>query len=412
MSTQGNLAAALAFLPAWLEETNDPAGLETRLVGWAKACGWRAVGIVWPSDGPAMLLKTIQNGVSSSVSAPPELPEVARRLRQGESTATATATTGALRVYVSLQAPGRPTGVLWAERPVGVPCTDVDKSLVSLTARMVEVSPTFAAAVGPAVEPEKLLVRLQDAAVIAGRMAHDFDNILTGIIGFADLTLPLVPPGSQAATFITEVGKVGQRGIQFTQQLHQFSRSGQAKPNPTSIYSIVSREAARMKARTNSTVRFEQDVAPHLAPVAAEAGSVQTVLGTLLDNAYEACSAGGIVRVAVRAVELTDADARSYLGKVRYGGHLEVSVSDTGSGIKPEVRRRLFADPLYTTKVRHRGLGLAIVFRTLCAHKGGIRLDPAPPPSAGTVARFVLPLAVARLTAVANPTVESTPVGG
>ena len=50
--------------------------------------------------------------------------------------------------------------------------------------------------------------------------------------------------------------------------------------------------------------------------------------------------------------------------------HLLVTITDTGSGIKPEVRRRLFVEPFFTTKVRHRGLGLAIAYRILCAHRG------------------------------------------
>ena len=74
------------------------------------------------------------------------------------------------------------------------------------------------------------------------------------------------------------------------------------------------------------------------------------------------------------------------------GPHVLVTVSDTGAGIKPEVRRRLFAEPFFTTKVRHRGLGLAVAFRILSAHRGGVQLDPAPPPGPGTVARVVLPL--------------------
>jgi signal transduction histidine kinase len=99
------------------------------------------------------------------------------------------------------------------------------------------------------------------------------------------------------------------------------------------------------------------------------------------------------VSVTARTVELTESDAREYLGKAAVGGHLEVTVSDTGPGIKPEVRRRLFAEPFFTTKVRHRGLGLAVAYRILCAHRGGIQLHPAPAPTTGTYVRVVFPLA-------------------
>ena len=95
-----------------------------------------------------------------------------------------------------------------------------------------------------------------------------------------------------------------------------------------------------------------------------------------MENAVEACPQGGLVRVAAKPVELSEADAKIFLGKAGIGAHLQISVTDTGIGIKPEVRRRLFAEPFHTTKVRHRGLGLAIVYRILCSHRGGIQIDP------------------------------------
>jgi signal transduction histidine kinase len=125
-----------------------------------------------------------------------------------------------------------------------------------------------------------------------------------------------------------------------------------------------------------------------------------------MENAVEACPHGGLVRVTAKAVELSEADARGYLGLVGVGAHLLVSVSDTGTGIKPEARSRLFAEPFFTTKVRHRGLGLAIAYRILCAHRGGIQLESVPPPGTGTQVRVVVPLAMTR-----SPAVAGTPGG-
>ena len=101
----------------------------------------------------------------------------------------------------------------------------------------------MAAVVGPVIDPERLSQRLADAAVIAGRMAHDFDNILTGIIGFSDLA----PADASARiaggrTSSPRSRKVGQRGILFTQQLHQLSRSGQAQAEPRAVRLLGGRE--------------------------------------------------------------------------------------------------------------------------------------------------------------------------
>lgn len=411
MSSPGTLSAALAFLPSWWQEASDPADFDALLLGWARACGWKACGFAWAGDAEPVV-KTVQNGAAADLPAPPELPDALRRLKQGEATVFYSQPNTAGRVFAAVQATGRTPGVIWADKPAGQPWADAERAYLVLTGRTVERSPALSAVIGPVIEPDRLYQRLGDAAVIAGRLAHDFDNLLQGIIGFSDLTLPLVAPGTQAASFIAEIGKVGQRGIQFTQQLHHLSRSGQVKPTPGSVPLAVAKEEARLRPVTPMGVRVEKDFAPNLPSVAVEAGPLQTVLGHLLENAVEACPQGGVVRVTARAGELTEAEARAYLGRAGAGTYLQLSVSDTGPGIRPEVRRRLFVEPFFTTKVRHRGLGLAVAYRTLCAHRGGIQLEPVPPPGTGTLAKVVLPLAAVRPPAVVAGPIAAAAAGG
>lgn len=411
MSTPGTLSAALTFVPNWWQESTDPAAFDGLLTSWTRACGWRAAGFVLPGENGS-IVKTVQAGMPVDVPAPPEVPDALRRSKNGETTVLYSIPGSTGRVFATVQPAGRGTGVLWAEKQAGNPWTESDRSYLALVAKTVERSPALSALIGPVLDPDRLYQRLGDVAVIAGRMAHDFDNLLQGIIGFSDLTLPLLQPGSQPATFVTEIGKVGQRGITFTQQLHHLSRSGQVKPTPGSVPLALSKEETRLKLAPHANVRIEKELSPSLPPVAVEAGPLQIVLGHLLENAVEACPSGGVVRVAARSVELSDADARGYLGRVGVGGYLQITVSDTGPGIKPEVRRRLFVEPFFTTKVRHRGLGLAIVYRVLCSHRGGIQIEPVPSPGTGTQVRVVLPLAAARPPAVTPGTITATAVGG
>jgi signal transduction histidine kinase len=412
MTNPGTLSAALAFVPSWWKETTEPGALDALLVGWARACGWRACGFVWPADSAPTVVRTVQGMAPAEAPAPPELPDAGRRIRGGEETVmySVPGTTG--RVFAGVQPHGRALGVVWADRVAGQPWTEAERAYLALTARTMERSPAVESIVGAVLDPEKLYTRLGDAAVIAGRMAHDFDNILTGIIGFSDLTLPMLPPGSQAANFVAEIAKVGQRGIQFTQQLHQLSRSGQTKPQPTALAVAVAKEETRVKTTMGPNIRLEKDLPASLPVVGLDSGPLQVVLGHLLDNAIEACPQGGLVRITARSIELADSDAKMFLGRAVPGPHLLVSITDTGTGIKPEVRRRLFAEPFHTTKVRHRGLGLAISYRVLCAHRGGIQLDTVPPPGTGTQVRIVLPLAASRPPAAAgNSTTHNTPGG-
>ena len=107
----------------------------------------------------------------------------------------------------------------------------------------------------------------------------------------------------------------------------------------------------------NPNLRVEKDLAPSLPPVALDGGPLQAVIGHLLENAIEASQNGGVIRVAARTTELSDAEAKTYLGRPGLGSHLLVTITDSGVGMKPEVRRRVLVEPFFTTKVRHRGLG-------------------------------------------------------
>jgi signal transduction histidine kinase len=139
-----------------------------------------------------------------------------------------------------------------------------------------------------------------------------------------------------------------------------------------------------------------------------DSGPLGVVLGHLIENATDASSPNGRVVVSANVVELSTADAKAYLGHVGPGTYIEVTVKDSGTGIKPEVRAKLFAEPFYTTKVRHRGLGLAVVFRTLHAHGGGIRIETPTPPDHGTVVRVVLPPGAVRPAVAPAPRTIAT----
>jgi signal transduction histidine kinase len=389
---------------------------EASLVGWVRSVGWRSAGVLWPLHGTPTLTQLARpDGVDTLAQVPAELTDVARGLTSVQSTVVWQLPGSSGRLYTLLQPPGRPAGLVWIERTTAEPWTEADRHFLTLSVRMMERSAALAAKIGPIIEPERLQQRLSDAAVIAGRMAHDFDNILTGIIGFSDLSLPLVTPNTQPAKYLVEIGKVGQRGIQFTQQLHQLSRSAQAKPQPGQLAQCVAKEDARLRAVAPAGLQVRIDVPSACSVVGMDNGPLSALVGHLLENAVEASPPNSVVRVSAQSVELTAADARGYLGRVSPGPHTELTVQDAGPGIKPDVRVKMFAEPFFTTKVRHRGLGLAIAYRTLYAHAGGIRIDPVPPPDTGTVVRVVIPPAARPLITTPRPIpniLTKTAVGG
>ena len=401
MTALGGISTGLAFLPKWLAEAKDGQTLESNIAAWALASGWQHADLIWPIDGPAVVT------VSAAVAPPAELKEVVKSLLAGRETVIWQLPGSSGRLYTMLSPSGRSPGVVWAERSSSEPWTDADRNYLILSAKLIERSPLLAGKVGTILDSERLQQQLSDASVIAGRMAHDFDNILTGIIGFSDLTMPLLTPGSQSAKFVGEISKVGHRGIVFTQQLHQLSRSGQTKPQPGNVVTVVAKEEARQRPNMLADMEFSVQFPTNLPAVAMDAGPLQSLVGHLIENAIESSAGSHAVSVTARPVVLTANDARSFLGKVCLGSYVEIIVSDSGSGMKPDVRAKLFVEPFVSSKVRHRGLGLAIVYRTLIAHHGGIRIDAATP-GPGTIVRVVIPIAAARSVIVPAATLAST----
>jgi signal transduction histidine kinase len=403
MTPTGGLPTGLAFLTHWLTDTPENSKLETSLSEWVRSSGFTSAGLAWPVEGTLKCVLNAKPELTEASQHPPvETSDVVKSLQSGSSTVLWQLPGTAGRLYTLLTPPGLAPGLLWAERSAKEPWTDLDRSYLMLSARMLERSIHLGKTIGPILDPVRIQQRLADASIIAGRMAHDFDNILTGIIGFADLTIPQLTPGTQPAKFVSEISKVGTRGTIFTQQLHQFSRSGQTKPQSGSLAIAIANEESRLKGMMPSGLNYVVNLPSHLAPVAMDIGPLQAVLGHILENAVEASAANGRIYVTAKHVELNWNDVKGYLGQANVGAHLEISIHDNGHGIKNEVRQKLFVEPFYTTKVRHRGLGLAIVYRILFAHRGGIRIDAAAPPETGTTVRVIIPLVSAR--AAVSPT--------
>ena len=236
-----------------------------------------------------------------------------------------------------------------------------------------------------------LAQRLHDTARFAGRVAHDFDNVLMGVMGFAELTHPLLDPSSSAAKFLGEILRVAQRGLEATRQMHQFSRSGQAIRRATRLDEAWLADEANRTAALPDGARADADLPPDLPPVAIAPDPLLVVLRALVQNAAEAMPAGGTVAVSARTTELSDPQPAALPAELPPGRYVEITIADTGTGFRPEVLPKLATELFVTTKVRHRGLGLATVLRTLHVHGGGLTIESTP---RGTAVRVYLPTAI------------------
>jgi signal transduction histidine kinase len=269
--------------------------------------------------------------------------------------------------------------LMWLDRVAGwsEEHTTAFQCAAMYIARLAELQELFA----DTPDTVRLDQRLADASHFAGRIAHDFDNIFTGVMGFTDLSITMLAADSPVQEFLKEVHDAGTRGLAFTQQLHDLSRSGVLRFMPTPPALVLQKEKQRLAKERR--VQWPSDA--KLPDVALEANCLQQVLAALIDNALQSSREGAVI-VGVQCVELNKEDAP--------GPHVEFAIRDNGPGVRDDILPRLFHEPFVSTKVRHRGLGLPICYRVLRVHRAGIRLDSLS--GRGTTARVVVPLATAR----------------
>lgn len=243
--------------------------------------------------------------------------------------------------------------------------------------------------------------RLEAAADVARRLAHDFGNVLTGILGFSELALAQsTEPAAVLHRYLEEVYRSAQNGAQFTHQLRLFSRRHPVSPKPCALAAALREEETRIRAQ-GGDIPFHATLPADLPLLAIDAEHLQQVLAALLDNARDAAGPAGSVRISARTAFLTTADCLDRFGDLRPGEHVEIAIADDGPGLTPEARQRLFADPFFTTRPRRRGLGLATAYGILHAHRGGLRL--ANGPNGGVLAEISVPIGEPAPRAVAQP---------
>jgi signal transduction histidine kinase len=256
------------------------------------------------------------------------------------------------------------------------------------------------------------VARLEDAARLCGRLGHDFDNVLMGVLGFAELAQMQLDPGSRPAKYLTELLKVADTARTITAQLHAFNRSGEMDPTPTRLADVCTSADFDSLAKESAKVRIESVLPTDLPPVAIGAGTLQSIVGHLVRNAVESMPDGGRVTLTARTLSLTDGLCEALPAGLDPGEYVELTVADSGPGFATGLTDRVGREPFVTTKVRRRGLGLPTVLRALDAHGGGLRIESS---NRGTAAVVYLPSAAVvspgavRLVAGALPMEVSPP---
>jgi PAS domain S-box-containing protein len=227
--------------------------------------------------------------------------------------------------------------------------------------------------------------RLELVGRIAGGVVHDFNNFLTVILSYAELARQSLG-GHAVARDLEKVTEAAEGAARLAGQLLAFSRQRQVVMRPVDVCAAVERSVALLRPTLPFNLAVEVEAAPGPLEVMADEAPLQQVLMNLLLNARDAMPEGGRIRVAAAAVALTAGDSTVAAAPGASGGVREwvrLSVADSGCGMDAEVQARIF-EPLFTTKERGSGLGLAVVKQIVEGFGGCIQVDSAP----GRGARF------------------------
>lgn len=248
--------------------------------------------------------------------------------------------------------------------------------------------------------------KMQAVGQLAGGVAHDFNNILTGIIGHCDLMLMRHTPGDSDYDDIQQIKNNSNRAASLTRQLLAFSRQQTLRPQILQLPDIVAEISNLLQRLLGETVTLAVKHGRNLGAVRADPGQLEQVIVNLVVNARDAMPRGGTVTIQTYAV--STAEVRK-LGSdiLPITDYTALSISDTGTGIAPELLPKIF-EPFFTTKDvgKGTGLGLSTVYGIVKQSGGFIFADS----KLGTGTSFVIYLPVHRVEAGAAPTpVKSKP---
>lgn len=216
--------------------------------------------------------------------------------------------------------------------------------------------------------------KMEAIGTLAGGVAHDFNNILSAVIGYAELAKINMEDPPKAISDIDEILKAGYRAQNLVKQILTFSRKGEQKLESFKPYVIVKEALKLLRASIPSTIEIQEEIDANSGAVTADPTNIQQVLMNLCTNALHAMeNEQGVLKVTLSQKELSEKDVDGELG-VSAGPFVELKVSDTGCGMDKEVISRIF-EPYFTTKDTGSGMGLSVVHGIIRSYGGMIKVE-------------------------------------
>lgn len=223
---------------------------------------------------------------------------------------------------------------------------------------------------------------MDSIGILAGGIAHNFNNILTVIAGNLSLAKMYAKPGLEVFDILTEAEKATLRAKNLVYQLLTFSKGGLPIKKLISIQKAI-KDAVDF-ALSGTDIKCDMQIQDDLWIVNADEIQLVQVINNLIENARQAMQQGGTITVRIENARID----KGLIPALAEGDYVKISIQDQGSGIPEQVLERIF-DPFFTTKKDGTGLGLAAAFSIISKHDGHITVKSAP--DIGTIFDIYLP---------------------
>ncbi|HXH68023.1 MAG TPA: ATP-binding protein [Candidatus Limnocylindrales bacterium] len=231
--------------------------------------------------------------------------------------------------------------------------------------------------------------KMEAIGTLAGGVAHDFNNILMVISGYSSVLAESLGTNPKLLSHVEQIRKAGERAASLTRQLLAFSRKQTIQPAPVKLSDVVTGMETLLHRLIGENIAVSTNLAADLGTVMADAGQMEQVILNLSVNARDAMPDGGKLAIQVRNTRVLHGVTQGKT-EMKPGDYVELTVSDTGTGMAAAVQAHIF-EPFFTTKPvgKGTGLGLSTVYGIVQQAGGYVTFDSAP--GAGTTFRVLLP---------------------
>src|SRR5467141_1804444 len=204
----------------------------------------------------------------------------------------------------------------------------------------------------------RMAQKMEAVGRLSGGIAHDFNNLLGVIIGYIQVMKRSLVPGNSSYEYAEEIEKASQRAVSLTRQLLAFIRQQVLEPIILNLNTLVSDMEKMLPRLIGEDIQLNLLLDPAIGQVKADPGQIQQVELNLAVNARDAMRDGGKLLIQTANVTLDTAYTHEHPGS-RPGSYVMLRVTDTGTGIDPEIQSQIF-EPFFTTKERDKGTGLGL----------------------------------------------------